>query len=282
MATARRALIVDNGTITQVADSDALVHLPQPLSAPRVTHLSSLGTHAGLTRNGNAITCYGGVRVTIIGLPEEYRTNPDFRCQIVLFRHKPATRKLTRHYGYIHKGAGWYNPSPYLTYRSSSGGIGGGGGGGTTPRPSVWSVVPDGPFTGLPYGGGFTFLIGDVFAPWFEIMHDVTDQYQVQASHATLSTLCYFIGNNKHHSTRGIFSHNRGPFLGVFAFAFRVWDAVNNRWHNGPLSDTVYVRPAIWPVVEDASTPYPYKRRINLPQRSGHLELIGSVGARRT
>jgi hypothetical protein len=284
MPTAKRALVVTDGGISQITDTDSLVNLPFPLAAPLVTHIPNIGVHTGLTRNGNSVVCHGGFDVSIAGLAEEYRTNPIYRCRLILLRHKPATRKLTRYSGYKQKGAGIYHPSPFLTYGggSGSGGIGGGGGGGSVPRPSEWSVIPDGPFPGLDFSRSFRLRIGDVFSPWFEFKDDITDAYQAASTHLNLRSLCYFIGNNKRTSVRGIFSHNRGPFLGVFHFAYQIWDQVKARWVRGPLSEPVFIQPAIWPIVEDATTPYPYKRRISLPQRDGHQELVGSVESRRT
>jgi hypothetical protein len=245
--------------------------LPQPRVRAKVTTETP-----GKTRSNQELLCFGQVEVAIEGLPEKYRLDDTLRTRVEMLRYRPTHRSKTPKDGYVKMPRGFYHPTPWASFGGEGlGGTRGGGGGsggprvGDVPRPTEWSVVPDGPFDRLPFGGHFTLSVADVFAPWFDYVtiQDVRGE--------RLTTLRYYIGSKKRVTTSGRVSTNSGPYLGVFAFRYIIF--VDGRWVTGPLSEVVYVRPRVWPNFKTLADGFP---RFLVPDVEGCRQLTVSVGTR--
>jgi hypothetical protein len=237
------------------------------LGVPRVRQISPNQSHPGVTRQGTAINCYGSLLLSIDGLPEILRTDPQYTAQIELGRYVPKRRKQTRTHGYIVQPQGFYHPSP-STGGSGTGGTRGGTQNSLGPgvvRPSQWPVA------GLGVGGGITVTVGDVFAPWCQIANarDIAG--------ATVQTLS-FSYKQRPNLKRYPGYWNARP-LGVFAFRYAFFDPSVRRWVSGAWSEPVYVRPKGWPVSVTPQGAFPGVDQV-LPQRATMLELACTVGGR--
>ena len=230
------------------------------LPQPRVRAKATAAT-PGKTRSNQELTCFGQVEVAIDGLPEKYRLDDTLRTRVEMLRYRPTHRNKTPKDGYVKMPRGFYHPTPWASF--------GGEGLGDVPRPTEWSVVPEGPFDRLPFGGHFTLSVADVFAPWFDYVtiQDVRGE--------SLNTLRYYIGNKKRKTVTGRVSTNFGPYLGVFAFRYIIF--VDGRWVTGPLSEVVYVRPRVWPNFKTLKDGFP---RFIVPDVEGCRQLTVSVGTR--
>jgi hypothetical protein len=244
------------------------------LGTPRVRQTNIGTVKPGLTRQGDAVDCYGSILLSIDGLPELLRTDPTYKCQIELGRYASKRKKKTRKTGTIVMPQGFYHPSPYIagTGGSGSGGTRGGNqnvpGGAAVNRPSEWPVA------GLGVGGGITVTVGDVFAPWSQVV-TLTDI----ATGATVKTLSFT--NKKNLGAKRPPGYKGGKPVGIFAFRYAFWDATTKRWVSGPWSEPVYVRPKGYPMGTNPAFPGSFPANdVSLAQRPTMLELACSVGGR--
>lgn len=233
---------------------------------PRVRVFAS-DRHQGTIRNGTNIDAFGIVFVSIDGLPEVFRTDPTWQCQIELLRYVPLRRKYDRDQGrYVKMPKGYYHPSEP---GSGSGGTRGGSINGTSvPRPTQW------PVTSFNVGGGVSLYTGVVFAPYFD-RRKVTDAYG-----GSIETLVYHIGaSGKRMQPSGVLSYGPNPFRGVFAFRFAIFDTASQRWIAGPISDPVYIRPGRWATrpFDSPAFGYPDMREVSVVD-AANLTLVAGIG----
>lgn len=241
------------------------------IPAPKVQMLPQDGSpHEGLTRLGVTELCRGTLRVSIDGLAELLRTDPQYQCKIQLLRYMPKRRKHKRGVGYIVQPQGFYHPSPWdgSAGTNGSGGVGGGSTNSTsTPRPTDWPVV------GLPFGGYIDLRIGDVLLPYFD------ERKFTDFNGIAITSLCYAIGQTKRKKPSGVKSYAPNPPRGVFRFRFAVWDVQSSRWTYGPQSERVFAFAAKWPARPNSTGPrdYPHLSLVNAEQATSRI-LVASVG----
>jgi hypothetical protein len=239
------------------------------LGVPRVRQVFPNQVKQGLTRAGDTIDCHGAILLSIDGLPEILRTDPQYKCQIELGRYVASRKKKTRVHGTVAMPQGFYHPSPWPTAGSGSGGTRGGSQ--TLPNPAV-ARPSEWPVAGLNVGGGILVHVAEVFAPWCQVM-DLTDV----ASGATNKTLSFTWKKNKR-SRRYPGYYPVRP-LGVFAFRYAFFDPSVKRWVSGAWSEDVFVRPKGWPVAVTPQGAFPGVDTA-LPDRASLVAIACTVGGR--
>jgi len=234
---------------------------PASLPAPRVRLL--LGSvHNGLTRTGNNIVCDGVIKLGTDGLREDLLSNLSYKTQIELLRYVPNRSKRVQQPSpsYAKMYGGFYHPS--MPGSGSGGTRGGSINGVSVSRPTEWAVA------GFSTGQGIDLNVGDVLAPYFEIV-----KYR-DSSGSSLLLAVYWIGR-KRLSPSGVHSYAPNPPRGIFAFRYACWDSVSQKWVSGPMSPIITVRPSRWP----AAPTYSYPDADVLSSESANsLVLTSSIG----